>query len=359
MAETLTKFAYQTLQQGKAALSLAHKRLSGQLLRDVAIPLGIVAVPEQSESTQLSEEQLKKIRDRYDQVLKADWQDAEAGIYPTELLFDNPWGDILKFYPLVWLDLPQIWYRAGRKYFKDFSPAIDTTGYPNYYVQNFHHQTDGYLSDLSAHLYDIQVEILFNGAADAMRRRILAPLKQHLTAQGIADRRTTQVLDVACGTGRTLRLLRSTFPKVALHGLDLSPHYVRKASELLADLPGELPQLTQANAEEMPYRDRYFDAVTCVFLFHELPAPVRQNVIDQVFQVTKPGGIFVICDSIQLSDSPDMERAMEGFAKTFHEPFYRDYMRDDLVARLQTAGFTHIQEEQHFMSKYLIAYKPD
>ena len=30
--------------------------------------------------------------------------------------------------------------------------------YPDYYVQNFHYQTDGYLSDLSAALYDFQVE---------------------------------------------------------------------------------------------------------------------------------------------------------------------------------------------------------
>ena len=45
----------------------------------------------------------------------------------------------------------------------------------NYYLQNFHYQTDGYLSDLSANLYDLQVEILFNGAADAMRRRIITP----------------------------------------------------------------------------------------------------------------------------------------------------------------------------------------
>jgi ubiquinone/menaquinone biosynthesis C-methylase UbiE len=358
MADTFTKFAYQTLQQGKAALSLAHKNLSGQLLQKIAIPMGIVAAPEKSESSSLTEAQLQKVRDRYNQVLQTDWQDAEQGIYPTELLFDNPWGDILQFYPLVWLDLPQIWYRAGRQYFKDFSPAIDTQGYPNYYVQNFHHQTDGYLSDWSAHLYDIQVEILFNGAADAMRRRVLAPLKQHLAAQGIAHQRTTQVLDVACGTGRTLRMLRAAFPKVSLHGLDLSPNYLRKASESLADLPGELPQLIQANAEEMPYCDRYFDAVTCIFLFHELPAPVRQQIINQVFRVTKPGGVFIICDSIQLSDSPDFEKMMEGFAKTFHEPFYRDYMRDDLIDRLQSAGFENIQQEQHFMSKYLIAHKP-
>lgn len=47
-------------------------------------------------------------------------------------------------------------------------------------MQNFHHQTNGYLSDLSANLYDLQVEIFFGGLADAMRRYILAPLKRGL-----------------------------------------------------------------------------------------------------------------------------------------------------------------------------------
>jgi len=60
--------------------------------------------------------------------------------------------------------------RRNTKIFRE----IETAGYPSYYA-NFHHQTNGYFSDLSANLYDLQVEILFGGSADAMRRRIIAP----------------------------------------------------------------------------------------------------------------------------------------------------------------------------------------
>jgi ubiquinone/menaquinone biosynthesis C-methylase UbiE len=122
-------------------------------------------------------------------------------------------------------------------------------------------------------------------------------------------------------------------------------------------LPGELPQLLQANAEELPYLDNYFHAITCVFLFHELPAKVRQNVIDQAFRTLQPGGTFVICDSIQLSDSPELAPAMKGFDEIFHEPYYDDYTRDDLILRLKNAGFTDVRMEVYFMSKYLIATK--
>jgi hypothetical protein len=59
---------------------------------------------------------------------------------------------------------------------------VEPEAFPDYYLQNVHHQTDGYLSDHSAALYDLQVEILFHGAADPMRRRLLKPLVKGLAA---------------------------------------------------------------------------------------------------------------------------------------------------------------------------------
>ena len=60
------------------------------------------------------------------------------------------------------------------------------------------------------------MEILFNGAADAMRRRILAPLKQGLETFSKIAPQQLKVLDVACGTGRTLRMIRGALPKISL-----------------------------------------------------------------------------------------------------------------------------------------------
>ena len=351
MPDTLTKLAYQTFQQSKSYFGLAHKALSSQLLNTIAPPKERPSLP-------IPTGLLLKVQQRLNQVLEADWQDAEQGVYPTSLLFDNPWQDFFRFYPMVWADAPQIWERANQKRYQEFSPNIETTGYPSYYLQNFHHQTDGYLSDLSANLYDLQVEILFNGSADPMRRRILAPLKQGLRAFSTVPASQTRVLDLACGTGRTLRMIRGMLPKASLHGVDLSPAYLRKANELLSEIPGELPQLMQANAEALPYLDSYFHAVTCVFLFHELPPQARQAVIEQAFRVLQPGGTIVICDSIQLSDSPDMELLIENFPTMFHEPYYRHYATDDLVLRLETAGFEQVSTQVHFMSKYWVARKP-
>jgi ubiquinone/menaquinone biosynthesis C-methylase UbiE len=350
MSDTLTKLTYQTFQQGKNYFGLAHKILSTRLMNIIS--------PTQQQTKPIPTELLVKVQQRLNNLLEVDWQDAERGVYPTSLLFDNPWEDFFRYYPAVWLDLPQIWERANQKKYQEFSSNVDIEGYPSYYVQNFHHQTDGYLSDYSANLYDLQVEILFGGSADAMRRRILAPLKEGLKVFSDVSPRQIRVLDVACGTGRTLKSIRAALSQASLYGTDLSPAYLRKAIELLSEIPGELPQLVQANAEELPYLDNYFHAVTSVFLFHELPPTVRQRIIEECFRVTKPGGVFIICDSIQMSDAPELEPLMENFHETFHEPYYKHYSTDNLVERLEKAGFLNITTQDHFMSKYLIAHKP-
>ncbi|MEM8715501.1 MAG: class I SAM-dependent methyltransferase [Cyanobacteria bacterium P01_G01_bin.4] len=361
-SNSLEKNAYQAFQWSKNFFGVFHKFAStraGLAITDTSTAVqqlfeGKIPELNRSSSQVASPRTLGVVRQRFERILEVDWQDAENGLYPKTLLFDNPWQDFFRFYPQVWFDLPGIWSRVQRKKYQEFDPAIDTDHYPKYYLQNFHHQTNGYLSDRSAELYDLQVELLFGGSADIMRRRVIRPI---IDTVGLPDK-STRILDVACGTGRTLRMLRGAFPEAKLFGTDLSPAYLRKANQLLSELPGELPQLLQANAEELPFADEAFDIVTSVFLFHELPGEARQNVINEAARVLKPGGLIVICDSIQMDDSPELNELMDSFDTTFHEPYYRDYIRDDLGQRLQTAGCKMLDTEVHFMSRYNIARKP-
>ncbi|MEM6251519.1 MAG: class I SAM-dependent methyltransferase [Cyanobacteria bacterium P01_D01_bin.156] len=347
MPDTFTKLAYQTFQQGKQVFGYTHKTMINRL-REVVSPM------ETNSTVEVPAATLALLKKRLDALIEVDWQDAEAGVYSTSLLFDNPWDDFFKYYPMVVLDTPSVWDRSKNKQYQSFSKDIKTEDYPSYYLQNFHHQTNGYLGEMSANLYDLQVELLFNGSADAMRRRVLAPLKGHINSLAVS---APKVLDVACGTGRTLKMIRDTLSEVSLYGVDLSPTYLRKANELLSKEPGMLPQLMQANAEQLPYLENYFEATVSVFLFHELPGDVRQNVINECYRVTQPGGIFVICDSIQQSDTPEFAPMMENFPAVFHEPYYRHYSTDDITARLESAGFHSVQVSNHFMSKYWVAKK--
>ena len=351
-APSLKKIAYHTLQQGKTLAGLAHKELSTKLMEVFAPDAAPGDFP-------IDKNLIKEVRRSMEELEKIDWKEAEEGIYPKSQLFEAPWLEWIKNYPLVWLDMPSTWERRKKKKTRQIPRDINQEDYPNYYLQNFHHQTDGYLSAHSAEIYDLQVEILFNGTADSMRRRILAPLKRGLKKYLSQKTKKVKVLDVATGTGRTLQQIQSALPGVELHGLDLSSSYLKQASKYLGSRSGDLVQLTKGNAENMPFPSNSFQALTCVFLFHELPRDARKNVLNECFRLLEPGGTIVLADSIQIEDSPNFTPIMENFHKIFHEPYYRDYIIDDISLRLEQSGFSSISSESHFMTKVWKAKKPD
>jgi ubiquinone/menaquinone biosynthesis C-methylase UbiE len=218
--------------------------------------------------------------------------------------------------------------------------------YPRYYLQNFHYQTDGYLSRDSAELYDHQVEVLFGGGAAAMRRQALVPLHHELTARGIRGRR---LLDIACGTGGFLREVKANYPRLAVTALDLSPFYLDAARRNLA--PWSATDFIEAAAEAMPLPDASIDIATCIYLFHELPHRLRRQVAGEIARVLKPGGLLIFVDSLQLGDAPDYDALLDYFPRAFHEPYYADYVRDDLDALFGEAGLRREGGDLAYFSK--------
>src|SRR6516162_1350172 len=97
---------------------------------------------------------------------------------------------------------------------------------PDYYLQNFHFQSGGWMTDDSAERYDTQVEVLFKGTANAMRRQALPQLFEVFSGH---DQRTLRLIDLGCGTGRFLDLVNQAWPRLSLLGLDLSEAYIRYA----------------------------------------------------------------------------------------------------------------------------------
>ena len=74
-------------------------------------------------------------------------------------------------------------------------------------------------------------------------------------------------------------------------------------------------------------------------------------------RILRPGGVVVICDSMQLADAEELGEIMDSFDKTFHEPYYRDYIQDDLGVRLQSAGCEILDVQVHLWSRYTVARK--
>ena len=225
-------------------------------------------------------------------------------------------------------------------------------GLPDYYAQDFHFQTGGYLTAESARLYDVQVETLFMGAAGPMRRRVLASIADAVRGH---DQRQMQLLDVACGTGRFLRQVRLTFPRLGLGGLDLSSAYLDEALRGFSDLKSA--NWHRANAEKIPLPDASQDIVTCIFLFHELPPDVRRTVVAEMARVLKPGGRLIFMDSLQMGDKPGWDGLLEAFPVRFHEPYYRHYAIDDLDKMFSAAGLRPVETATPFLAKLMVREK--
>jgi len=300
----------------------------------------------------VTKEAQRLVQVRYEALLERDLENVEEGLYPKSLLFQFPFLDYIKSAPALALDMPRTLVRMWRGDYQDFPRNVDVKRYPPYFRRNFHWQTDGYFSRRSAEIYDVGVELLFLGTADVMRRMVIPPVSRMVREQGDDLR----VLDVGCGTGRMLHQMAIAHPRLRFYGLDLSPYYLQHARSLLGHV--EHLSLVADNAEAMPFRDGFFDVVTSVHLFHELPREARRNVYREMWRVLRPGGVIVIEDSGQQSESGDLAFFLGRFSREFHEPFHAGYLEDDIGEALAEQGFERVVTEAHFVSKVVTARKP-
>lgn len=301
---------------------------------------------------------------RVQELFEEDWRDAEAGYYPRELIAHQLSREYASALPLLLADLPRLRQRVLRDDCRELPGDATPARYPDYYARNFHFQTEGYLGSSSAALYDLQVQLLFGGTADAMRRRLIRPVVQFARAHGTqsAPRRAVtdeplRLLDVACGTGQLLRMMSAALGGSArLSGLDLSAHYVERARQTLqraSDI-----SLVCDNAERLPFPDHHFDVVTNLYLLHELPAEVRRQALREMARVLRPGGRMVVADSIQLADAPELREQILSYPEHCHEPYYLGYAREDLAASLRSTGLRVLEERHAFLTKIVTAERP-
>jgi ubiquinone/menaquinone biosynthesis C-methylase UbiE len=104
--------------------------------------------------------------------------------------------------------------------------------------------------------------------------------------------------------------------------------------------------------------DASLDAVTSIFLFHELPPQVRRLALGECARVLKPGGRLVLVDSLQRGDEPDYDGLLELFPQNYHEPYYSSYIGEDFGALATSCGLRHVRDVKAFVSKVMVFDKP-
>lgn len=125
----------------------------------------------------------------------------------------------------------------------------------------------------------------FVGTTAAQR---MAPALEPTLASLAPD---ASLLDVGCGGGHQLVQIAGVRPGLKLHGLDLSPEQVARASRRLQPLGGVA---TQGSALDLPFPEATFDAVISVASIKHWPDP-RQGLREMV-RVLKPGGRLYVTE---------------------------------------------------------------
>jgi ubiquinone/menaquinone biosynthesis C-methylase UbiE len=290
-----------------------------------------------------------RIRAAFLELFAKDRANIEAGLYPApDDMRVTRALSALRNSARFFRDLPNVDARRLQRDGTEVREQAKDGRYPSYYLQNFHYQSGGWLSEESARLYDTQVEVLFGGAADAMRRIALGSLARALKGR---DQRRVKFVDLACGNGRFLAQVLDAFPRLKATGLDLSPAYCDEARKRLA--AWKQVEIVNGAVEQAPFEEESVDAATCVFLFHELPPRVRRAAAREIARMLKPGGVFVLADSIQSGDAPDLNRMLEYFPVGFHEPYFGSYLQEDFETLFGETGL-HLEEtELAFLTKVM------
>jgi ubiquinone/menaquinone biosynthesis C-methylase UbiE len=104
-----------------------------------------------------------------------------------------------------------------------------------------------------------------------------------------------RVLDLGCGTGTLVVLLKRKFPSAEIVGLDPDPKALRRAEKKVRRA-GVSVQLDEGFSDALPYEPGTFDRVLSSFMLHHLKEHEREKTLREVLRVLKPAGTFHLLD---------------------------------------------------------------
>jgi SAM-dependent methyltransferase len=217
---------------------------------------------------------------------------------------------------------------GSREAMFEIPKALGNRSYPDYYLEPFHGQHNGYLSTAAATSCDALMEWQFEGALSEMR---------HAAADALGKVGQGTVVDLGMGTGVFFRMVRSLHPRAKLVGVDLSPYmlalYRAKHSLAVGDA-----EIIEADLTHTKLAAQSARGVTLNFVLHELPSSVVRDALREAHRLLAPGGRLVILDAIAPSRRRDQVKRVVTH-RMLHEPFAESFTRLNLNALLSEIGF--------------------
>jgi demethylmenaquinone methyltransferase/2-methoxy-6-polyprenyl-1,4-benzoquinol methylase len=157
------------------------------------------------------------------------------------------------------------------------------------------------------------------------------PRFRQLALQGLTIQSDTHVLDLCCGSGQTTQFLVKYSQNVT--GLDASPLSLQRARQNVPEAA-----YVEAFAETIPFTEAQFDVVHTSAALHEMQPAQLREIIQEVYRVLKPGGVFTIVD-FHPPTNPIFWPGLALFFWLFETETAWKLLKTDLTGLLTEIGF--------------------
>ena len=169
------------------------------------------------------------------------------------------------------------------------------------------------------------------------------------------------VLDLGCGAGWAVVQIAERFMQARCTGLDIEPHSVALARDLIRQKGLEGRCEARVGSVELAESNTY-DVITSFLVVHEIHPSLKKAAFADVARALKPGGFFLIFDEAYPEDDQALRSMPTRFAALaqWYEVTYgnRVNTRSELIDLCRGAGF-EVDDERGFSRFHIIlARKP-
>ncbi|WP_321325494.1 class I SAM-dependent methyltransferase [uncultured Parasphingorhabdus sp.] len=223
--------------------------------------------------------------------------------------------------------------------------------YPEYTAVETHLQTGGVVGDmLSGICFDYGTRIFYgynhDGYHAKLADRVVTP------RDGIVSR----IMDIGCSEGKLTCALKDRFPSAEVWGSDISAGMVRYAHYRAVEENKDVHFLQKAAEDLDDLPPEQFDLVVMYIVFHEVPTPVVEQTIKNVFRLLRPGGTFWITDFPTAGNDPeglDYDGVLGALDSADNsEPYAPEFVRSNVEKKIRDAGFVLRYEDPKDINLY-------
>lgn len=170
---------------------------------------------------------------------------------------------------------------------------------------------------------------------EIVRDRELASIRSYLSIM-VCDNANANLLDIGCGNGHLLSVLRYDYPGLHLWGIDFCKEMVDLASS--RKLPDAI--IAHGDARNLAFEMETFDFVVSErVIINLLDVDDQRRAFAEVFRVLKPGGYFICIEAFATPLANINKARRELCLPSIEQPGYNRWFTDDDFASFLNEGF--------------------